>query len=142
MIAKLTQLWHHLDHLHQWKVILILLLTLSGAFLEMVGLGLIYLILNFVVSGEMPMALTEFLSGYGLNDNDQIAVYAVIFFASFFLFKNLILTYFTYHLNLLLKKGIIHCHERNIKEEAECMKITPFNLKKFNNNIKIIFYAY
>ena len=96
MIPKLTQLWHHLDRLHQRRVIFILLLTLSGAFLEMVGLGLIYPILNFVISGEMPMALTEFLSDYGLNDKDQIAVYAVMFFAGFFLLKNLILTYFTY----------------------------------------------
>jgi ATP-binding cassette, subfamily B, bacterial PglK len=104
MMAKLTQLWHHLDRLHQRKVVLILLLTLTGAFLEMVGLGLIYPILNFVVSGEMPDILTEFLSTYGLNDKDQMAVYAVIFFAGFFLFKNLILTYWTYHLNRLLSE--------------------------------------
>ena len=38
MMAKLTQLWHHLDRLHQRKVLLILLLTITGAFLEMVGL--------------------------------------------------------------------------------------------------------
>ena len=111
MMAKLTQLWHDHDRLHQRRVIFILLLTLSGAFLEMVGLGLIYPILNFVISGEMPMALTEFLSDYGLNDKDQIAVYAVMFFAGFFLFKNLILTYFTYHLNRLLSE--VRCHVSN-----------------------------
>jgi len=108
MMAKLTQLWHHLDRLHQRRVVFILLLTLSGAFLEMVGLGLIYPILNFVVSGEMPDILTEFLSGYGLNDKDQMAVYAVMFFAGFFLFKNLILTYLTYHLNRLLSE--VRCY--------------------------------
>jgi len=102
MLAKLKQLWHHLDRLHQRKVLLILLLTITGAFLEMVGLGLIYPILNFVVSGEMPDTLTEFLSAYGLNDKDQVAVCLVMFFAGFFLFKNLILSYFTYHLNRLL----------------------------------------
>ena len=104
MISKLTQLWYHLDRLHQRKVILIVLLTLIGAFLEMVSLGLIYPILSFFVSGEMPMALTEFLSGYGLNDKDKIAVYAVMLFAGFFLFKNLTLTLFTFHLNRLLSE--------------------------------------
>ena len=112
MMAKLTQLWHHLDRLHQKRVVFLLLLTLSGAFLEMVGLGLIYPILNFVVSGEMPDILTEFLSTYGLNDKDQMAVYAVIFFAGFFLFKNLILTYFTYHLNRLLSEVRRHVSSR------------------------------
>ena len=112
MMAKLTQLWHHLDRLHQRKVAFILLMTLTGAFIEMVGLGLIYPILNFVVSGEMPMALTEFLAAYCLNDKDQMAVYAVMFFAGFFLFKNLILTYFTYHLCRLLSEVRLYVSSR------------------------------
>ena len=112
MIPKLTQLWHHLDRLQQRNVLLVLLLTPTGALLEMISLGLIYPILNFVVSGEMPMALTEFLSAYGLNDKDQMAVYAVMFFAGSILFKNLILTYLTYHINRRLYEVRRHVSSR------------------------------
>lgn len=104
MIAKFKQLWFHLDYFHQKKIVLILILSIKGAFLEMLGLSLIYPILNFVISNEVPMVLNKFLSGYNLNDKDRVSAYLVIFFAMFFLFKNLILTFFSYFLNLLLSE--------------------------------------
>ena len=109
IIVKLKQLWFCLDRFHQSNVVFILLLSLMGAFLEMLGLSLIYPILNFVISNELPIAFSDILLDYDLDvGKDRLTTYLVIFFAMFFLFKNFILTYFSYLINRLLSEVRIY----------------------------------
>jgi hypothetical protein len=102
MYRKIILLFHHLNRAHKRKMLFIIILTVAGALLEMLGLGLSYIVLNIAVSGEIPKFLIEFLSDYRLTDKSHVAIYAIAFLSGYLIFKNIILIFFTYHLYRLL----------------------------------------
>jgi ABC-type multidrug transport system fused ATPase/permease subunit len=98
VLSKLINLWGYFDRPHQMKVILILFVTAAGAFLEMAGLGLTLPVLNFLISGDLPNVLSKFFLNYGITSKEQISSLMISFFAGFYLIKNILLAFFTYHL--------------------------------------------
>lgn len=112
MIKKLIQTWNYLDRPHQKKFGLILIISVSGAILEMIGLGLIYPMLNFLISGEIPGIIGQFFLEYSPIDKNEIAVYLISFFAAYFVLKNITLTFFTYTLFRLFADFRIYISSR------------------------------
>ena len=102
MYRKIILLYHQLNRAHKRKIQFIIILTVAGALLEMLSLGLVYIVLNIAVIGEIPKFLIELLSNYRLPDNRHVAIYAIAFLSGFLIFKNIMLIFFTYHLYRLL----------------------------------------
>jgi len=87
--------WHCLEYSLKLKLILIACLFLISAFLELLGVGLIIPILNFLITGEESL-VTNQLKIFFQFDSDSNISYFFIFLLIFFFIKNTCLTFINF----------------------------------------------
>ena len=102
MLKKLYYLFLNFDKVNQNRVVLVFALSIFGSILEIIGIGLIYPILNYVISENNSLLIDNILSKFIDVDNENIKIYLLLFFAFFIILKNIILTFSTYIFNKTL----------------------------------------
>jgi len=109
MISKLLFFWKHLDHNSKKNFFVILFITLLGGFLEMIGIGLIIPLLTSIVNNESHPIVGFFLNFTNFNDNSYISI--IFIFVSFFILKNIVLSFVTFFQYKMLSqiRHIVSC---------------------------------
>ena len=102
MFVHLIQFFKHQDHTHRRKIILVVGFTLIGAVLEMLGLGLFLPIMNYLVTDQIPQGISNQLGVLTRLSKEEISAYVIGLLCVFFILKNTILTFLTYHTHRLI----------------------------------------
>lgn len=104
MLIKLYELFLTFDRINRKRVIWVFILSIFGSLLEILGLGLIYPILNFITSEDNSGYINNFVKTFTEYDVEKVKIYLLIFFALFIFFKNIALSFITYFCNKNLAK--------------------------------------
>lgn len=102
MFLQLIQFFKHQDTSHRRKMILVICLSLTGAILEMLGVGLFLPVMNFLVTDQIPQDVLGVLASLQLHSKMEISAFVIGALCAFFIFKNTTLTVFTVHTHRLI----------------------------------------
>ncbi|MFY0649815.1 MAG: ABC transporter ATP-binding protein [Methylophilaceae bacterium] len=100
MPSLIKNFWKLLSSKNKKKGIVILFFTIFGAILEMIGIGLVYPIVSYILSNQS--VIDDFLN-INLNiysiDKKSLTIYIFLFFLFFYIVKNFFLVCLTYYQN-------------------------------------------
>ena len=78
MLIKLYDLFLTFDRINRKRVIWVFILSIFGSLLEILGLGLIYPILNFITSEDNSGFINNFVKTFTEYDVEKVKIYLLI----------------------------------------------------------------